>query len=104
MTYMQPGQYYAIKPGRGGYDLKGMWFLAQEVLKNGSMRGLQVIWYDERRVPEKAKQTQIDLHWAESWVETTESALGPKVAARFRARTASVSRVAALYLQRAPQE
>jgi hypothetical protein len=86
-TNMQPGNYYAIREGGGGYDLKGMWFLAQAVLKNGSMRGLLVTWYADSRVPEKAKLTQVDRRWADaSWLATTEATLDPKVRVRFGAR------------------
>lgn len=84
---MTPGKYYTIKPGGGGFDTRGMWFLAQEVQKNGSMRGLLVMWYADRRVPEKAKITQVDRRWAnDSWLPIEESEIEPKALERFRAR------------------
>lgn len=86
-TTMQPGKYYAIKPGHGGSDIYKLWFLAQTVQANGSMRGLMVRWDASRRGPDKAKITQVDRRWAtDSWLPVEESEVDPKAIAQFKAR------------------
>lgn len=39
-----------------GSNVSG-WFYATDVLKNGNFVGYQVLWWNDRRVPDKAKKT-----------------------------------------------
>lgn len=74
-------EWYTLQLGSG---VRG-WFFATGMLKNGKYTGFQVTWWEERRVPDKAKMTS----WAFRDLRgrtISESEVPPKVVARVRAR------------------
>ena len=74
-------EWYTLNLGR---DTRG-WFFATDVLKNGKYKGFQVTWWDDRRVPDKAKITA----WMSQDLRgrtVSEGDVPPKVVARVQAR------------------
>ena len=69
-----------------GRDWEG-WFLALENTKSSSWKGLQVVKYDDRRVPSKAKQTFVKYSdvGGLGWKEISSSDIPPAVERRFAA-------------------
>jgi len=69
--------------------LKGLdwanYFVAIELMKNGSYKGLSVVQWQDKRKPEKAKQMFVPAsHVSESgWRQISASDIPPKVQARF---------------------
>ena len=64
-VWMQPGQFYHLDPKSDW--IAGYWFYAQNVLKNGSMQGIMVVWDIGRRAPAKGKLQSVDSTWARNW-------------------------------------
>lgn len=80
---------YAMKPGhvyvQRGRD-RVIWFLAVQQNKNGSMKGLNVVKYEDRRVPSKAKVINIPLAGMDSYKPVKKKDIPPKVIDRFEDR------------------
>jgi len=86
VTWSGTGEWYMLRLGR---DVKG-WFYATDVLKNGKYKGFQVTWWDDKRVPDKAKQTSWDFRDLRGRT-VAESEVPPKVVARVQARNPVVA-------------
>jgi hypothetical protein len=81
--WIAPGKWYKQEFRDGDT----WWFHGIAPLKNGNVKGLQVVWYDGDRNPRKAVFTSLNPKFDRTlWTEIRESDVDSKAMAKFKAR------------------